>query len=176
MQESDLKEIFKAYYSRLVYFAFQLVLNKGKAEDIVQEAFIYYWKNQDGISSDNLSIKSYLYTTVKNASLNVLRHQQVEEKYIKHFNPYPAEEKHVDNVLINAEVLAQLHQAIESLPANCKKISKMSFLEEMKNQEIADELNISINTVKTQKQRGLQLLRLRLNPELFWIILFALSY
>lgn len=84
------------------------------------------------------------------------------------------DEKNVINNIIQSEVLAEVYQALATLPESCQRISRMSYLEGLKNEEIAVKLGITVNTVKTQKQRGLQLLRLRLNPEIFNLLLLLL--
>lgn len=173
--EKVFEQFFKGFYPRLVYFAFQILGDKTKAEDIVQEAFIKYWDHKEEVSQNPIAIKNFLYSTVKNSSLNVVRHEKVVEKYKSNFTPLEAEEATVINYIIQSEVLAEIHQAIQTLPESCQRISRMGYLEGMKNHEIAATLGISINTVKTQKQRAMQLLRLRLNPETFALLALVLD-
>lgn len=169
--ELSLKQLFDKYYTRLVHFSGQLVGSTEAAEDVVQEAFIKYWNQQSDIAPHPLAIKSYLYTTVKHISLNLVRHQKVKAGYAVDFADTAVEDS-LENAIIQAEVLAELHRALCTLPAVCQQISRMCYLNGMKNQEVAEELDISVNTVKTQKQRALQLLRLQLNPELFSLVIF----
>jgi RNA polymerase sigma-70 factor (family 1) len=170
-----MEQIFKQYYSRLVYFAFQLIGDKEQAEDIVQDTFIKYWNQREETGLAAGCLKSYLYTSVRNASLNVLRHQQVQDRFKIQADPSEVAEETVVHAIIRSEVVSALHAAIATLPASCQKVARLSFLEEKDNREIAAELGISVNTVKTQKQRGLQLLRLRLNPEIYTALLFLLG-
>lgn len=170
-----LKQLFDTYYTRLVYFSTQIVGNREAAEDIAQEAFIKYWNQKPDIASHPMAIKNYLYNTVKHASLNVARHQKVKDNYAASVGDLTAMAESLEDAVIHAEVLAQLHSALSALPASCQRISKMCYLEGMKNQEVALELGISINTVKTQKQRALQLLRLKLSPELLTLFLPLLA-
>ncbi|PTX18862.1 RNA polymerase sigma-70 factor (ECF subfamily) [Pontibacter mucosus] len=169
---SDLKQLFDRYYTRLVYFSAQVVGSQEAAEDIAQEAFIKYWNQRHDILPHPLAIKNYLYSTVKNASLNVARHQKVKADYAASLGEMAAVTESLDSAIIHAEVLAQLHSALSELPEGCQQISRMCYLDGKKNQEVAEELGISINTVKTQKKRALQLLRLKLNPELCAMLLF----
>ncbi|PSR55709.1 RNA polymerase sigma-70 factor [Adhaeribacter arboris] len=173
-KEEVFEQFFKSFYPRLVYFAFQILADKPKAEDIVQEAFIKFWDHKEEITLNSVAIKNYLYSIVKNSSLNIVRHEKVVEKYKFNFAPSEVEETTVINYIIQSEVLAEIHQAIQTLPESCQRISRMGYLEGMKNHEIAATLGISINTVKTQKQRAMQLLRLRLNPETFTLLAFLL--
>ena len=167
--------LFKEFYNRLVYFSYQLVRDKHQAQDIVQDAFIKYWGQQQNVAPAKAAIKNYLYSIVRNASLNAIRHGKVADGYLQNVNKEP-EEPPVIEAIIAAEVLAELHTALQSLPENYRTISFMGYFDDMKNQEIADELDMSVNTVKKQKQRALQLLRLKLEPEMFIVLLGLLPF
>ncbi len=71
--------------------------------------------------------------------------------------------------------MSAVHTAVQSLPERYKLISVMGYIEGKKNLEIADELDMSVNTVKKQKQKALQLLRMKLEPEIFLLILASTS-
>ncbi|WP_256009387.1 RNA polymerase sigma-70 factor [Desertivirga xinjiangensis] len=165
------EQLFLSYYDRLVYFAWQFIHDKETARDIVQEAFVNYWKSFEFDAPPEVQGRNFLYLTVKNACLKIIRHDKVVDKHRQILDPDPTEESCTINKIIRAEVSGEIYRAIETLPASCRRISRMCYLEGMKNQEIADELGISVNTVKTQKQRALQLLRLRLNPEIFILLM-----
>ncbi|MGV3642063.1 MAG: RNA polymerase sigma-70 factor [Adhaeribacter sp.] len=167
----DLEQVFRKYYVRLVAFATSQVQDRASAEDLVQESFVRLCNQPDQVPDREEQLKSYLYTTVRHACIDFLRHARVVTDFRQQQPAQQAAEDSVLRSIIYAEILGELHAALESLPASCRTISKMSFLENRKNQEIADELNISINTVKTQKQRALQALRLRLSPEAYFLLL-----
>ncbi len=166
-----LKSLFEEHYDRLVYFSYQFVKNKHQAEDLVQDAFIKYWSCRENIAPNNCAVKNYLYTTVKNQSLNVIRHNKIVDTYVSKQQEEPLDQPIID-ALITAEVVAEIHQAIYSLPEEYRVISLKGFIERKKNQEIATELNMSVNTVKKRKQKALQLLRLKLSPDLLAILLY----
>jgi len=165
----QLKSLFDLLYLRLCRFADQIITDSAAAEDIVQEAFIKYWQRHADIT-DLPAIKTLLYVMVRNACLNHLKHQKVVEKFAQ-TQTEVAEEAAV----LKAEVWGELYRAIASLPEGCRNVFKLSYLEGLKNQEIADELKISINTVKTQKARALELLKLRLKPEAFLVLCLLVS-
>lgn len=170
------EQLFKAYYPRLCHFSFQIVRDRVNSEDVVQEAFIKYWNQREEIASHDIAVKNFLYSTVRNASLNLIRHDKVVCHYLEQQDPAPIEEFNIIHSIIRSEVLAEIHMALETLPESCKRISRMGYLEGMKNNEIARKLGISVNTVKTQKQRGLQLLRLILKPEAFTVFIMLLQH
>lgn len=165
--------LFFELFDRLVFFALQLVKDKSIAEDIVQDAFVNYWDQRNTVACHKTAIKNYLYSTVRNASLNHLRHYKVVESFEKNHGGAEPEHPPVVDAIITAEVIAQIHSALQSLPASYQEVSTLSYLEGKKNHEIAADLDMSVNTVKKQKQRALQLLRMRLSPELLLVVLSA---
>ncbi|GAB4039378.1 RNA polymerase sigma-70 factor [Spirosoma jeollabukense] len=167
----DLDSLFKELYDRLVYFSQQIVRDQAQAQDIAQDAFIKYWQEREFILANKVAVKNYLYSTVRNASLNVIRHAKVVDAYLQQQGTSEPEEATIMDAIISSEVMAQIHAAINALPENYRTISVMSYLEGKKNQEIADELSMSINTVKKQKHRALELLKLNLSPELFGLLI-----
>lgn len=146
------------------------------AKDIVQEVFVTYWNMDEWTDYNTASSTAFLYTSVRNACLNKLRRQKLEHGFLNDQEADPSEDAIALNSMIRSEVMTELHKVITTLPDNCQKIFRMGYLEGLKNPQIAAELGISINTVKTQKKRGLQLLKTRLNPDFFAIIsLFLLK-
>ncbi|RQO74472.1 RNA polymerase sigma-70 factor [Pedobacter sp. KBW06] len=172
MQVKSLKILFDAYYDRLVYFCFKITDNKEQAKDITQDAFLKYWQLSDEVANNETAIKNFLYSTVHNAALNAVRHDKVVNTYAQKQCGNEPTDGDIMEGMINAEVFAEIHLAIDSLPEQYRKISIMGYFEGKKNQEIADELGMSINTVKKQKQKALELLRIKLRPELFGAFLF----
>jgi RNA polymerase sigma-70 factor (family 1) len=157
-----LDAIFKLYYAALCYFAGRILSNKEEAEDIVAESFFKLWKAHENFDS-MYGIRAFLYVTTRNACLNYLKQadrvnrQQMDVSHLLD----PDEEKAFAEVT-RAEVLREVYAAIETLPTQCKKIVRMSFIEGLKNHEIAEQLNISVHTVKNQKVRGIYLLKMKL--------------
>ncbi len=169
-KEVEIDYIFNKYYSRLCYYAFKIINNQESAKDIVQDNFLKYWHTHQNFSGE-VTIKNFLYLSVKNACLNYLRHEGVEKNFAKEAELQSIiEEEKAINHLIRAEVIGEIQKAIELLPNGCKSVIKLSFMEGLKNEEIALHLGISINTVKSQKQRALQLLRLKLDLKAFLLL------
>lgn len=172
MQVQGLTEVFDTYYDRLVYFCFKITDDKEQARDIVQDAFLKYWQTAERVSSNDIAIKNFLYSTVHNAALNTVRHGKIVDQYAQRQGREEPLEASAMEAIISAEVIAEIHAAIESLPDQYRQISRLGYFEGKKNQEIADMLGMSVNTVKKQKQRALELLRLKLRPEIFALFLF----
>lgn len=168
------EELFRGNYAKLCFFALQFLGNEEEVKDVVQEVFVSYWNKRESLSIAEGAIVSFLYSAVRNACLNRLRRLKIERGYLNEQEADPAEEAAVLNLMIKAEVMVEIHKIITTLPAGCQQIFKMGYLEGLKNPQIAAELGVSVNTVKTQKKRGLQLLKLRLNPNYFSLVALVL--
>ncbi|SFD01138.1 RNA polymerase sigma-70 factor, ECF subfamily [Chitinophaga sp. CF118] len=163
------------FYIPLSFFAEQIILDKPAAEDVVTDVFIKLWEKRGSFNTEE-NIKAFLYISTKNACRNILKHKSHIKKY-EESTKYPIyqEDLVLDKILFT-EVYWTLYNAIEKLPNQCQNVLKMSYLEQMKNQEIADKLNISINTVKTQKARALLLLRKKLGNKHLMVGLLLWPY
>jgi len=148
--------IFNMFYKRVCFFAAGIV-NEDGAEDIVQDAFVKLWERRRGFDSLN-AVKAFLYLTTKNSCINTYKHQKVIDRF-QSFQVEVAEESNIIYRLIEAEVLEEVQQAVQQLPQSYRKVIYLSYFQGLSNQETADYLNVSINTVKTQKVRSLRILR-----------------
>lgn len=157
------KNFFYTFYPVLCLFAQRFISSSDAACDIVQDAFIEYWENRKRFSNIEKA-KGYLYTIVKNKCLNYIKHQVIVEKHQKP-DPDIDSEKFFFNSMIEEETIHIIHSVISKLPPQSKKII-LCCLDKMTNKEIADSLNISINTVKTLKQNSYKFIREKLknNP------------
>jgi RNA polymerase sigma-70 factor (family 1) len=157
-----LKAIFKLFYASLCLFAERMLRDRPAAEDIVGETMVKLW-NRHGDFENMQNIKAFLYITTRNACLNMLKQMQREALSKKQLAYLSADkEGYILNEIVRMEVLAEIRREIENLPAQCRRIFKMSYYEGKKNQEIAEILNISVHTVKNQKARAIQLLKVKL--------------
>ncbi|RXQ91486.1 RNA polymerase sigma-70 factor [Ancylomarina salipaludis] len=155
--ESGLRLMFDLYYSSLCIFAYKYFDSFEKAEDIVQEAFITLWEKNRLINFTG-SIKAYLFSIVKNNSINAIkqdrrfRFEEIDNQaYIiieDEFEFHKLEDRR-----------EKLYHEIEQLPEQCKKVFEGIVFEKMKYADVAAELNISLNTVKTHYSRALKQLR-----------------
>ncbi|QJB30394.1 RNA polymerase sigma-70 factor [Chitinophaga oryzae] len=157
------RQLFDWHYKALCYFAGSIVSHTHAAEDLVQEAFSKLWDKRGDFQS-TASIKAFLFISTRNACLNYLKQQnrltEREQEFLYHQDGQTAPvAAGFDPLLAETELLQHLYAAIEQLPAQCKRVFKMGYLEGRKNEEIATALNISYNTVRTQKLRAIKLLR-----------------
>ena len=163
----EFKLFFESFYPSLCLFANKYLKYREVSHDIVQDAFLYLWNKDADFQTAN-GAKSYLYQYVKNRSLNYLRDQELRRKI--EMKDLESETFFRDS-LIEEETYQIISDAIKTLPPQGQRVIELS-LDGLKNQEIADQLKISINTVKTIKLRAFASLRAELKDNIF--ILFVL--
>lgn len=159
------KIIFETFYKSLHIFAVKYVNDSDLAEDMVQEVFVKLWEKRKTIV-DVLTIKAFLYMSVKNKALNFFRHQKVIDTHRKEMLNDKSNEFFFKNHLIEEETYRLLFQAVESLPEQTRKVCKLS-MNGAQNAQIAEELNLSTSTVKYHKTQALNILKKRLEKQLF---------
>lgn len=160
--EKTFGEVFTHLHVRLSYFAQSLLTVDWSAEDVVQEAFVRLWERRKDFDHPG-AIKSFLYLTVRNRCFNINKHRKVVEKH-RHLIDSPDEfSPYEEQQIIEAEVLENVHRALQQLPQGCRTVVHFSYFEGLQNKDIAARLKVSINTVKTQKKRALQILRTAIN-------------
>lgn len=160
--EAAFRYIVDRYFPIITHFALRIVTDRPSAEDIAEETFIKLWHNHSRVG-DFQSVKAFLYITAKNACLNERRSAQNMVRRHKGFSAgQPEHSEWIDQEIVRAEVQAEILRAVDELPEKMRRIFKLGFLEGMPNREIAKTLSISVNTVKTQKARALELLKEKL--------------
>lgn len=158
------KLLFEKYYVRLCDFARRILEDEAGAEDIVQDVFVTFIERSESISIGSVAIRAYLYQSVKNACLNKIRKGKVVERFETSHELPSIEEEHALSAMIHSEIIGEIHHALKKLPEGCRLIIRLGYFEGLNNPQIANELKISVNTVKSQKQRALFLLRKDLVP------------
>lgn len=157
--DEAINNVYKMYYRPLCYFARGLINNKEEAEDIAVETFIKLLRKQKDF--DKLSdIQGFLYTASRNACLDFLKH--MKRKTASHKEIIYLVEKDEDYIqsrIYKTELLKLILEEVEHLPAVRKKIFKLIFVEGLSNAEIAEKLNITVDTVRVQKSKALHALR-----------------
>lgn len=175
LKESDndaFEFIFRLYYQPLKAFANTIVNDLYLAEDLVQDVFIHLWNNRTTVEVS--SPKAYLYNMVKNKALNSIRHNKVKQRHADEILNTTVE--FISDELENNEVQIDILKAINKLPEHCKKIFIMSRMHSLKHKEIAEELNISIKTVKNQIGKALKILREDLKATFIMLIISAVGF
>lgn len=158
--------LYDSYHDSLLLFATQLLGDAEEAADVVQECLVDFWVNQR-FQKLRESLERYLFSAVKHGCLNYLRNTRRREDR----QEWVKEELYYEECEENVELIEQLYLAIEALPEERRKILHMVCIEGMKYQAVADQLGISINTVKTQLSRAFQYLRGNLKKEVLSLLI-----
>ena len=156
---SSFRILYDEKFNNLVIYSIGMGIPYDQAKDIVQECFIKLWENREKVSNP----VSYLFTSVRNSSLNYLKADQkskgkvVDIDEIHHIK--------VDDSAIEAAVeyfhkVEEAYKRLQELTGRCKDIFVMAYIEKMKIREIAEELDVSENTVKTYLKRAKDALRI----------------
>lgn len=160
------EEIYKQFYSPLCFYCLRYVEDMEESKEIVQGLFLKIWVRRFDLDI-NSSIQSYLYKAVRNHALNYLTQQKIKQKYVierEHLPKYISENGHVK--MEEEELRGVIKRAILNMPEKRRKIFELSRFEDMKYQQIADHLEISIKTVEAQMSKSLKHLRTALKEYL----------
>lgn len=149
--------LFKHFYPSLVGFANAYIKNHDAAEDIVQEVFVKIWNERKKLTIKN--IKTYLYTAVKNQCLNFLKHKKVEKNYLVSANNTHVDENTIETELNFNELKNAYEEAIQNLPEKCRIVICMNRFDDLSYVEIAEILDLSVNTIETHMKRALRSIR-----------------
>ncbi len=164
------RTIFDCYARSLVLFADRYLTCREESESIVQDVFILLWES-DVRFKDELSVKSYLYITTRNKCLDILRHRKVEHSFLANSRSEEEVDPGYIKCLIEEETRRLIFSAIEALPEQCRKVCLLN-LEGKDNTEIANLLNISLNTVKFHKKNAYKILREKLQQYFYLIFIY----
>ncbi len=152
--------LFNEMYAGMCLFAERFLIVSADGEDLVQEVFVTLWDKFEDFDALN-PIKAYLYQSIRNACLNKIRHERVKRKYEAEQAYQLESESFFHQQVVEEEGKRLIVQCISELPPQCRKVLQLSMLD-LKNSEIAEDLGISINSVKTQKAIAYKTLRLKL--------------
>jgi RNA polymerase sigma-70 factor (ECF subfamily) len=161
---------FRTYYQSLCNYAYTFLQDRDESEEIVQASFLTIWEKRE-VLEIRTSLKSYLYTAVRNACLNVIKHEKIKQRHVS--EALAVSERSHDSVthrVLSSELEDRIQTSMAKLPEQCRLIFKLSRFEELKYAEIAEQLNISIKTVENQMGKALRIMREELKDYLPMII------
>ena len=171
IQKDDIKafkQFFESFYPSVCVFAQKYLKDTALAEDLAQEAFIEYWKIKENFM-DIKAIKGFIYTVTKNKCLNDIKLRKIRENLLQMAN---TSDEYFYELILEEEAYSVVHRAVNRLAPQSRKIVWLS-MEGSKNQEIADQLNVTINTVKTLKKNAYRELRNQLKDQTLVLALFG---
>ena len=154
-----IRQLFGRYYRPLVLYADEYLKDQAAAEDIVQELFVKLWEEDYLLKIANTSLGAYLYSAVRNRCYSYIRQKDVLRR--------TKELDHVDIPVewvadVDEERIDRVMKEMEELPGRTRQVVECVMLRNLKYREVAEELGISINTVKFLLKEGTKRLRDRL--------------
>lgn len=172
-EEKGFDFFFRELFPSLCFFANHILDNRFEAEDIASAAFIKIWKRHQQFNNAK-NIRSYLYQIVRNDCLKFHQQQKrstIITKEISYLSNEDLENNYEADV-IRAEFLGEIYKAINTLPTECRRIFKMLYIQGKSIKEISSELEITASTIRTQKARGLAVLKNKIFFSFSFLILF----
>ena len=153
---TNFDDLFRYNYRPLCMYALHYLQDVDLSEDIVQESYTALWeKLQEGTHVFNR--KSYLYMMVRNRCLDHLRKKGIPTESLKPYDTYGIIDD--DDAQERSQTEARMWTAIDSLPEKCREVFILSKRDGLKYEEIAEELNLSVNTVRNQISKALKVLK-----------------
>ncbi|MBR9920327.1 MAG: RNA polymerase sigma-70 factor [Bacteroidetes bacterium] len=166
--------LFRSHFDHLCRFATQYVSDTDTAQDLCQKVFIRLWEKREEMDPKQ-SIKSYLFTSVKNRCLNYLRDQKKYRSQVLDLDCGDIEFGYEDEeAFAEADLKDRIEKALSSLPEKCRLVFEMSRFQDLKYKEIATELDISQKTVEAHMSKALKSLRSELQDYLILVLMIGL--
>jgi RNA polymerase sigma-70 factor, ECF subfamily len=161
---SAFEALFREYHARLCSFAYRFTGSRDIAEELVQETFLYVWQHRETLDIRD-SMKTYLFSSVRNASVSWLRHERVVSQSTGQTTElFRSSSDTADHELESTEIISAVRMAIARLPEGSRMVLTLHREQGMTYREIADVLGISPKTVDAQMGRAFKALRKYLGP------------
>jgi RNA polymerase sigma-70 factor (ECF subfamily) len=165
-------ELYEKYYSAMVLFAESMIYDRDEAKDIVQDVFTELWNKPQKVHVYS-KMKTYLFSCVKNKCFNRLKKLNIIDKHQELLTEaylFSCETQ----THVNEKLKMQIHSTLNNMPNTMREVLNMHVIQELKYAEIAEELKISINSVKTHIKRAYKRFRKEVNSNTILLIIILL--
>lgn len=165
--------LYKKYCNKVYNFGFSILKSTEESENLMQDVFLNLWENRHKVEKDT-SIKSYIFTITYNSAISIIRKKTRESKFIEYLMSLQEITEEPASVQLEyAELTNKLNDVINALPQRQKEVYLLHRVDCMKYSEIAERLNISVNTVENHMSRALKTIREKLGQYSLFAILFS---
>jgi len=159
-------EIYQRYWPILFRHARKLLKNEKDAKDVVQETFISLWTIAADLDQKAL-LSPYLYMTVRNKILNIFRHNKVVNSHLTSLDDFMSSGTNITDHLVREKLLIKLiEEEIANLPPRMREVFELKRKSNLSYKEIAEIMDISDLTVKTQMSKAIKILREKFGEQL----------
>lgn len=154
MTSEEFTKIYKDCFNLVFFTALKMIENRKDAEDVAADVFTKLWQTD---VSEVKFIPAWLYRCTHNKCLNIIRRK---EKVLYGWAPDAEAEPLSDYIMeIRMGYMQVVLDRIQKMPEQCAKVCKLSFIQNLENSEIADQLKMAIKTVQNQKIIGMGILK-----------------
>jgi RNA polymerase sigma-70 factor (family 1) len=172
--EAAFTEIYNRFYGLLYRHAYKSLPDSEAVKDVLQDVFVYLWNSRTKINPEE-NLAAYLYTSVRNKVLNNFRHVKIKNDYIASFQHFvDSKQPEADEAIRLKQLIDIIEAEVAMLPPQMRLIFQMSRNNNFSHQEIADQLNLSVLTVRKQVNNSLRILRLKLGTKYFFLFFIIL--
>lgn len=157
--KSAFSEVYQRYWPLLFRHARKLLQDEEESKDIVQDVFISLWPAILDFNEKTI-LSSYLYTSTRNKILNLFRRNKLANAHLESLSEFLIQGVNVTDHLVRENMLAsQIEEEILNLPARMREVFELKRKQHLSYKEIAEVMNISDLTVKTQMNKAITILR-----------------
>ncbi len=167
--------LYKKYSKKLYKFAYSILKSTEDAENIIQDVYLNLWENRSKVNKD-ASVQYYIFSIAHNSAISLIRKKAKSAEFIEYLKLHQyINQSPLDVEIEYKELKAKLDEIIDHLPDRQKEVYLLHKVEGLKYQEVADKLNISVNTIENHMSRALKTIRGKLDkysivPLLFFFL------
>lgn len=164
--------LYKKYSNRVYKFGHSILKSQEESENLMQDVFLNLWENRHKVEKDS-SVKSYVFTITYNSAISIIRKKARESEFVEYLKTLQEINEDPVNIELEYNELAdKLDEIIRELPQRQKEVYLLHKVEGLKYSEIAERLNISLNTIENHMSRALKTIREKLGNYSLIAILF----
>lgn len=165
--KTGFKIFFEAHYHAASLVALRYVEDFSIAEDLTQDVFVSIWNRRKEINLKS-GLKNYLFSAVRKSAIKYAQRKKGNTISLNEQIGFDViEDDSLGNNYSEEELAVSVYNAIEKLPPKCRRVFKLAYFDQLSYKEIAAELEISVNTVKSQITQAYKALRMELEPVVF---------
>lgn len=168
---------YEKYFNRIQTFCVQFIYDKDEAENLAQEALLHLWQSRENVDSIN-GIQSFLYTYAKSKCLNIIRHNKVKDRFKNDVLNVKENELNIEilnsisfDTLELTELERIINESINDLPPKTREVFIKKRIENKKNAEIAEEMQVTLKAVEAHMTKALKILKTKLSDYLFLLFI-----
>ena len=169
---SAFDNLYRAYSHKLYSFAFTFLKSREDAEEVVQDTYFKIWEKRSSIDSSQ-SFKSFLFSIGYHSTIDLLRLKLKERKFREMVLEKATSNFNLEESIEFGDLLEHVNHIVEELPSRKLEIYKLSRIDHLSYNEIAEKLNISVKTVENGINFSMKFIRGRLGKDSLAIFLYA---